>query len=181
MECYLFRFLFVGVIITLIGYPIAIVVLSTLSVVLVITVWAWVPIILLVTYTFNIFIYQFETALIPDRMIVRSIPIISIVYYIIKSSIIALLLTLNLILLAPLKAFFIFLFSFTQRCFRSILDKLLLFLFRKVGRTPSRDTSIARKISGPGMSKEFYMSINEEDVYVLMQSKLEQIFMQKFG
>jgi hypothetical protein len=41
------------------------------------------------------------------------------------------------------------------------LDKFFLILFRKVGRTPSRDTSIARKISGPGMSKEFYMSINE--------------------
>lgn len=53
----------------------------------------------------------------------------------------------------------------------------MITLFRKVGRTPSRDTSIARKISGPGMSKEFYMSINEEDVYVLIRSQLEQIYM----
>ena len=59
MECYLFRFLFVGVILSLIGYPIVIVVASVISFVLVVTVWAWVPIILMVTYTFNIFIYQF--------------------------------------------------------------------------------------------------------------------------
>lgn len=59
MECYLFRFLFVGVIVTLIGYPIVIIIASAISAVLVITIWAWVPIILLVTYIFNIFIYQF--------------------------------------------------------------------------------------------------------------------------
>lgn len=160
MECYLFRFLFVGVVLTLIGYPIVIVVASVLSFVLVITIWAWVPIILLVTYTFNIFIYQFESALIPNRFVVRSLPIFSIIFHILRSIIVTVLLTLNLILLAPIKALFIFLFSVTQRCFRTLVDKLLLFLFRKVGRTPSRDTSIARKISGPGMSKEFYMSIN---------------------
>ena len=99
-------------------------------------------------------------------------PIFSILFIILRSVIVTLLLTLNLTLLAPIKALLICLFSFVQRCFRTAVDKLLLFLFRKVGRTPSRDTSIARKISGPGMSKEFYMSINEEDVYVLMQSKL---------
>lgn len=31
------------------------------------------------------------------------------------------------------------------------------------------------------MSKEFYMSINEEDVYVIIQARLEQIFMTKFN
>jgi len=46
----------------------------------------------------------------------------------------------------------------------------MLFLIRKLGRTPSRNTAIAKKISGPGMSKSYYMSINEEDVYILVQS-----------
>jgi hypothetical protein len=133
-----------------------------------------------VTYTFNIFIYQFESSLIPDRRIVRSIPIISIVYKIVKMTIVTVLLTLNLVLWAPLKSLFIFIFCLTQRIFRTAVDKLFVLLFRKVGRTPSRDTSIARKISGPGMSKEFYMSINEEDVYVIIQARLEQIFMMKF-
>lgn len=171
-ECYLFRFLFVGVLIVLICYPIIIVVCSIISTILVVTVWAWIPLILMVTYTFNIFIFQFETALLPDRQLVRSIPIISIVYHIVKATIITILLTLNLILWTPFKALFIFLFCLIQRGFRTIVDKLMVFLFRKMGRTPSRDTSIAKKISGPGMSKEFYMSINEEDVYVLIRSRL---------
>lgn len=180
-ECYLFRFLFVGVFLVLIGYPILIVFCSVVSTILVVTVWAWIPLILLVTYTFNIFIYQFESSLIPDRKIVRSIPIIKIIIQIVKVIIVTVLLTLNLILLVPLISMFIFMFCLIQRVFRATVDKLFVLLFRKVGRTPSRDTSIARKISGPGMSKEFYMSINEEDVYVIIQARLEQIFMTKFN
>lgn len=48
----------------------------------------------------------------------------------------------------------------------------MLFLIKKLGRTPSRDTAIARKISGPTMARSHFYSINEEDVYVLVQSKL---------
>ncbi len=180
-ECYLFRLVFVGIFLVLICYPIIIVVFSVVSTILVITVWAWIPLILLVTYTFNIFIYQFESSFIEDRRVVRSIPIIKIVLQILKALIVTVILTLNLILLTPVKSLFIFLFCLIQRGFRTTVDKLFVTLFRKVGRTPSRDTSIARKISGPGMSKEFYMSINEEDVYVIIQARLEQIFMTKFN
>jgi hypothetical protein len=71
---------------------------------------------------------------------------------------------LKLILIAfvwvPIKSFLLLLFCFIQKMFRKMLDAMMLFMFRKLGRTPSRDTSIARKISGPGMSKDFYMSIN---------------------
>jgi len=59
IECYIFRFLIVGVIILLILYPIAIVVNSTISFVLAITSWLWVPLVEVVCYLFNILIYQF--------------------------------------------------------------------------------------------------------------------------
>jgi hypothetical protein len=58
-ECYVFRLAFVGVAITLILYPIAIIVSSLLMGFLIITVWAWIPIILLITYLFNVFLFQF--------------------------------------------------------------------------------------------------------------------------
>ena len=56
----------------------------------------------------------------------------------------------------------------------------MLFIIAKLGRTPSKNTAIARKISGPGMSRTYFMSIAEEDVYVLTQCKLESIFFEKF-
>ena len=62
IECYIFRFLFVGVLVTLIGFPILILVASSVTVALVLTFWVWMPVVLLATYLFNIFIKQFETA-----------------------------------------------------------------------------------------------------------------------
>ena len=68
---------------------------------------------------------------------------------------------LNLAIIAPIRSFFILLYTFIVLSFRKGLDWIMLVLFSKLGRTPSRDTNIAKKISGPGMSKNFYMSINE--------------------
>jgi hypothetical protein len=56
-------------------------------------------------------------------------------------------------ILAPIGAFFICLWSIFTRGFRTATDFVMLFLIRKLGRTPSRNTAIAKKISGPGMSK----------------------------
>ena len=56
---------------------------------------------------------------------------------------------------------------------RSISDKIMYYLISCFGRTPSNDTAIAYKISGPGMSRAFYNSVHEEDVYVLIQAELE--------
>lgn len=61
LECYVFRFIFAGILLTLIGYPILILVVSVITTVGVLTFWAWIPLVLLVNYLFNIFIYQFES------------------------------------------------------------------------------------------------------------------------
>ena len=73
-----------------------------------------------------------------------------------------------------------FIFLVIQRLFRTFTDKVMLCIIAKLGRTPSKNTAIARKISGPGMSRTYFMSIAEEDVYVLTQCKLESIFFEKF-
>jgi hypothetical protein len=67
----------------------------------------------------------------------------------------------RLVVLVPILSLFILLFAIIQRGFRLLADSIMFFLFKKIGRTPSRDTAIARKISGPGMSKSYYMSITE--------------------
>lgn len=161
LECYVFRFLFVGVFLTLICYPLLIIVASTLTIVLVATFWAWIPLIMAVCYLFNIIFKQFETSYIDYGFWSRSFPIIKLVFGILKCLFIILFSVINLIVVAPILTFFFFIFSSIQRGFRTTVDCILLFAFRRVGRTPSRDTNIAKKISGPGMTKYFYMSINE--------------------
>jgi hypothetical protein len=57
LECYVFRFLIVGVIITLLLYPVAIILVSITCFVFILTLWIWIPIILIIVYLFNILIY----------------------------------------------------------------------------------------------------------------------------
>jgi hypothetical protein len=56
----------------------------------------------------------------------------------------------------------------------------MLIIIRSLGRTPSRDTAIAKKISGLGVTRSYFFSVLEEDVYVLIQCALEKIIMKKF-
>ena len=149
-----------GIIIVLVCYPILIVVASSLTLALVVTFWVWMPIILLATYLFNIFIKQFESAYISHGCFSRSFPIFSVIGIFLSSIGIILLTLLNLIIWAPIQTIFTFGYCLIQQIFRRTLDKIMMIIFKYLGRTPSRNTMIAKKISGPGMSKDFYMSIN---------------------
>lgn len=70
----------------------------------------------------------------------------------------------------PIACVFVLLVHILRRGFRTLTDKIMLFLIKHLGRTPSRDTAIAWKISGPGMSKTYFMSIREDNLYVLIQA-----------
>jgi hypothetical protein len=84
IECYVFRLVFVGVIIDLICYPIAIIIISFISIILVISVWIWVPMVLIVNYLFNILIFQFERSTTRRGIVIGGIPLLMIVFNIIK-------------------------------------------------------------------------------------------------
>ena len=171
-ECYLFRFLFVGVVLVLIIYPILIVVLSFLCFALILTFWAWVPLIMIICYLFNILVFQFESSYIPRGIIIRSVPLLSLAIFLIRTVLLAVVYFLWGLILSPILVVLYSVFLVVQRIFRTITDKIMLFLISKLGRTPSRNSAIARKISGPGMSRSYFLSIASEDVYVLTQCKL---------
>ena len=152
-----------------------VVALSVLSILLILTVWIWVPLIMLVCYLFNIFVFQFETSSRPNGVLIRGIPIIKVVFVIVLCLVKILLAFLSVVIISPIFSLFYFLFLVIQRGFRTFTDAIMIVIIAKLGRTPSRDTSIARKISGPGTSRGYYCSIAEEDVYVLTQAWLERI------
>jgi hypothetical protein len=176
LECYVFRLFFVGIIGVLILYPITIIVLSVLSVLLIVTVWIWVPLIMVVCYIFNILVFQFESSNRPSGVLIRGVPLLSLAFVILSCLLQILFSALSLIIISPLVSLVYFLFLVIQRGFRTFTDAIMIVIIAKLGRTPSRDTSIAKKISGPGTSRGYYCSIAEEDVYVLTQAKLERIY-----
>lgn len=99
-------------------------------------------------------------------------PILSLAIFLIKTILLAVIYLLWGLILSPLLVVLYGVFLGVQRIFRTITDKIMLFLISKLGRTPSRNSAIARKISGPGMSRSYFLSIGSEDVYVLTLCKL---------
>lgn len=152
-ECYIFRLLIVGVMLTLIIYPIAIIIQSLVMFILILTVWVWMPLVLLITYLFNTIIFQFESSYIPHGFFIRAAPVLSLVLSLGKSMVIILWIVLFTVVIAPGIAVGVGVWTLTCRVCRTVTDFMMLFFISKLGRTPSRNTAIAKKISGPGMSK----------------------------
>lgn len=133
-----------------------------------------------ICYLFNILVFQFESSYIPRGVIIRSIPILSLVLLLFRCVFMTIASVSVGLMFAPLLSLLYTLFLIIQRGFRTITDYFMLFLFRKLGRTPSHNSVIAQKISGPGMSQSYFYSISEDDVYVLTQCFLEKLYLSKY-
>jgi hypothetical protein len=153
VECYVFRLVFVGILLTLIAYPIAIVLASLVMTVLIITFWIWMPIIFVITYLFNILIYQFESSQIVSGFVQRAFPLPVLLLSVVFHLIAIVFFILFTLIICPLMALIVVLYALLTTFLRSLTDCIVLFFIRNLGRTPSKNSGVARKISGPGMSK----------------------------
>lgn len=180
IQCYFLMLFVIGVIGVLTLYPIAIILLSALSIVLVITFWFWIPVLLIVCYLFNVFVFQFEISRTGTECIIRCVPLLSILVRFLWYILLILFSVVLLVLIAPLFCLLYTCFLIIQRFFRTMLDNIMVCVIGCLGRTPSIDTFIAKKISGPGMSHNYFNKIAENNVYLLVQSALQKSFIEKF-
>jgi hypothetical protein len=100
------------------------------------------------------------------------VPLLSLAILILVCLVKSIFALLFLVLITPLVSLFYSLFLVLQRGWRTFTDSIMVIIIGKLGRTPSRDTAIAKKISGPRMSRSYFFSIYEDDVYILTQSAL---------
>lgn len=153
-------------------YPIGIILFSFICLVGVLTAWLWVPLAMVLCYLFNIFIFQFEISSYPEGCLIRSVPLLSLLAQIFFALFKIIAPIIFLLIIAPLICLVYFFYLILQRIARTIADTIMLCLIGCFGRTPSRDTAIAKKISGPGLSRNYFFSIAEQDVYILTQASL---------
>lgn len=85
-----------------------------------------------------------------------------------------------MLLLHPIVAGLVVVWAVLRFLFRSLYDKFMFCTVSCCGRSPVRDTGIAWKISGPGLSRQYYQSIKEGDVYVLVIAELEKYMLEEF-
>lgn len=163
IECYIFRFLIVGVIILLVLYPIAIVVNSVLSFVLAITSWLWTPLVAVVCYVFNVLVYQFEIDDIDrrNRYSERWFPLISTPLMFVLNIVRIIVYMIGAAIVHPVLAVLLAVLAVLRHLWSSATDFLLFQAIKLLARTPNRDTKIAWKISGPEMSRQYYDAISE--------------------
>lgn len=141
-------------------FPIAIILCSILFLILAMTSWIYVPIAIIIVYLFNILIYEFDVVPKTRECYTRLFSPIANIILIVIHLIFVIGSILYLFVIAPLVCFLYFLFLLLQRGLRTITDSIMVCLIGCLGRTPRRDTNIATKISGPGMSHNFFMSIS---------------------
>lgn len=138
--------------------PIATLLFSVLFLICAITFWIYVPIALLLTYLFNILIFEIDYSR-KQECYIRLFPLIGTIVILIIELAKVIGSILYLLLIAPLVTFFYLLFLLLQRGIRTLTDTIMVCLIGCLGRTPRRDTNIATKISGPGMSNNYFSSI----------------------
>ena len=56
---------------------------------------------------------------------------------------------------------------------RSFYDLIMYFVVKCFGRVPVSETNIAKRISGPGLGRSYYYTIDEDEVYLIIRGKLE--------
>ena len=142
LECYLFRFLIVGVIFILALYPIAIILISVVSFLLLITIWAWMPIVIILSYFFSIFIYDFEDVNYQD-CINNLFPFFALIFKFVFSIVKFLFYLTSFFVFMPIASVFIVIYACICRCMRSITDKIVLCFLGCCGRVPSTNSMFA--------------------------------------
>lgn len=87
---------------------------------------------------------------------------------------------LGALIIHPILSLIISVYAILHFIWSFVTDYFMYIVVKMLARTPSRDTKIAWKVSGPGMSRQFYDSIQEEDVYILVEAQLEKIYLSKY-
>lgn len=142
-------------------YPVVIILFSIITLIGIVTFWIWVPLAMLLCYLFNILVFQFEISSYNGGCLIKGIPLLSLVIQIFIALFKIIAPIILLVVIAPVICFIYFILLVLQRFLRTVTDTIMACLIGCLGRTPSRDTAIAEKISGPGMSRNYFYSISE--------------------
>lgn len=123
----------------------------------------WIPIILVLYGMFNMLIYNFdldEHHHSGGRFSERFFPFISMSIKFVYDLFYTLVAFMGIIY-HPLAAFILLIWALLRLTTKTIVDFMMLGFIKCCGRSPVRDTKIAWRVSGPGLSRDYYQTIKE--------------------
>lgn len=191
LGCYLIRFTLVGVGFVLIIHP----VLNILGLVICLTVSVtscfWVMLLIVLRNLFRYLIYDFEAlhyeyfhrlegrvrGFFYNVKHPRSVfPIIQLLADALYRGFFRIFLVCALTVIFPIIAVLLFAIAVISFYLKWIWDFLVFhILITFFAKVPQRDTNIAKRIAGPGVSRNFFCNLSIDDAIILIQSLLEKI------
>lgn len=186
VECYVLRLFVVGVLILLILHPLFNLLVIALTALLCATAVAWVFAWLLICSVFRLLVFNYERMHnrryficygFYDQLIetYTYFPLIQWAISLLFKGVLQLLLVVLLIVLFPTLALLILIIGALVFLLRSGYDLLLYYaVVKPLARVPQRNTLLAQKVSGPGISEDLFFTLPKEDVGTLLIAELER-------
>ena len=174
---YFLIMIFLGFFIIIV-YPILIILFSIFAIIVGLTCFVWGILLSLIVFMFNVFIYDFDA---PECVGCYCFAMLSaIIYDFLILGVFQLLLSIILTILQPLAALIVLVFSFIRIVLRFLYDILMYGLVNCCAKLPKTDSSMAWKIKGPGLSKQYYNHIKLEDALLIVRGRLEELQLESY-
>ena len=197
LNCILIRFLFVGVLMVLIIHPIVNIICIFGGFLACITTLIWLVIVEVFLLTWKLLINDYKSTLrhhasnYYDQTVdfyehsylklLRSYKWFTLLHLSIDflfNVIIQLMMVIIMMIFSPLISAFVFAFGISLYILKSIWDFFILnVIVRCFARVPSRNSTFAYRISGPGISRDFYNTLETKDLILLIIAHMERLEM----
>lgn len=194
IECGIIRFFFFGIIGILIIHPIINIIVIIMCIVLSLTSIIWLLPIEIILLIFKLLIYDYKSTLRggnhykynPDYFFesrilkyVRSyrfFTLFRLIFDLIINVPIQLVMVFLMIIVNPIIALLIIILAGIVYIIKNVLDWIVIrIIIGPCARVPSSNTGYAKRIKGPGISRDFYCSIESEHLSLLVLSYLETL------
>ena len=195
LYCVFVRFWFAGVLIVLLLHSILNILCIIGGTLAAVTTLIWLILVELILLLWKFLIYDYKSTLrhhswnyydkkidfyeYPHLKLLRSykwFTLLHLLWVFIFNVIIQFLIVNIMIILAPIISVLVFVVGVLLYILKSIWDWLILnIIIRCFARVPSRNSTFAYRVSGPGISRDFYNTLESKDLTLLIISHLERL------
>lgn len=180
IENYIYKFLFLGVILDLICFPLVILLNTILCLVLSSTAYLWVFIVMVFYWVIQLFFYDFDNEGDPlgdASNSAQEFPLFfEILCTLILFGFVQIFLAIAFVFaIYPLLMVAAVILGVIYYFFATIYDCLMIVVIYILGREPQSNTILAWKISGPGVTLDYFNQVELEDIFVSVR-----VFLEKF-
>ena len=195
LYCVFARFLFAGILIVLIIHPIINIFCIFGGMVAALTTLIWLVFVEVFLLTWKLLIYDYKSTLrhhswayydkkvdfyeYPHLKLLRSykwFPLLHLGLDFCINVIMQFFMVIIMMIFAPLISIFVFIFGILLYVLKCVWDCFILnTIVRCFARVPSRNSTFAYRISGPGISRDFYNTLESKDLTLLLIAHIEKL------